>query len=127
MNGLRYINVVNSVEAWGRLASMKLNASVAYKVLKYMQRLDEEFKAFEKQRAAAVCEAAGAEPGSSVALESGSDAHGRYIGLLDELLAVEVETGKIDLSIEDILCGSGEISVSDLAVLEPFFSEPKEV
>ncbi len=109
-----------------RVAQLKIKPVVAYRLLKYLKQIDEEYNIIEKQRVALIHKITNTEPGTQVELKYDTDEFNEYVKSFDEILSVESELKTdltIDLIIESLSDENGnELTVQELAQIEPFFS-----
>ncbi len=109
-----------------RVAQLKIKPVVAYRLLKYLKQIDEEYNIIEKQRVALIHKITNTEPGTQVELQQDTDEFNEYVKSFDEILSVESELKTdltIDLIIESLSDENGnELTVQELAQIEPFFS-----
>ena len=119
--------IFQSIEAWRKLSSVSMSPVIAYKILKYTKRIADEYDIAEKQRVALLYAITGTKQGQEVRLESTDPKFIEYVQKLDEIMSQEVDFSLLELSLEgtvDDLSGKDiMLSASDLAKLEPFFSD----
>lgn len=118
--------VFRSIKTWQKISNISMKPRLAFKILIYTKKVSGEFEIIEKQRIALIHEITGTEPGSEVEIEPESDEFREYLLGLQEILLVSSGLEYIDLDFEEIIDSIGDknetLSVSDLAVLEPFFN-----
>jgi len=116
-----------SVGAWQKLSGIPLKPKVAYKLLKYTRFVSSEYEIAEKQRVALIHEVTGTEEGQEAKIEPDSKEFTEYAVKFNEIMATEVKFEQIKLKLEDVVKlldnKPDALSVSDLALLEPFFSD----
>ena len=116
-----------SVTAWQKLAGIPLKPKVAYKILKYTKYVSAEHEVAEKQRVALIHEVTNTKDGEEAKIEPGSKEFVEYAERLNEIMATEVKFEQIKLKLEDVVelldDKPDALSVSDLALLEPFFQD----
>ncbi len=119
--------IFQSVEAWGKLASVNMKPKLAYQVLKYVQLVTDEHTIAEKQRVALLREITGSPDGSDVLIKDGTPEFSEFVSGFNAILAQESTLEKLDIKLEtivDALDGKDDVlSISDLAALEPFFAQ----
>lgn len=119
-----------SVTAWQKLSAIPLKPSVAYRILKYTKYVSAEHEVAEKQRVALIHEITGTKEGEDAKIEPGSPEFAEYAEKFNEIMATEVKFEQIKLKLEDVVelldDKPDALSVSDLALLEPFFSDYEE-
>ena len=119
--------IFQSVSAWQKLSAIPLKPKVAYKVLKYTRYVSREHEIAEKQRVALIHEVTGTKEGEDAKIEPGSPEFVTYAEKFNEIMATEVKFEQIKLKLEDVVELLDEkpdaLSVSDLALLEPFFQD----
>jgi len=117
--------IFQSMPSWRKLSAVNMKPAVAYKILKYTKAVDAEYEVAEKQRVALIHEITGTKEGEQASIEPDSPMMPEYVGKLNEIMSQEVSLQKIDLDFDEVvsvLDGKDDVlSVSDLAMLEPFF------
>ena len=120
----------SSVTAWQKLSAIPLKPKVAYKILKYTRYVSREHEIAEKQRVALIHEVTGTKEGEDAKIEPGSPEFVEYAEKFNEIMATEVKFEQIKLKLEDVVelldDKPDALSVSDLAMLEPFFEDYEE-
>lgn len=112
--------ILQSVEIWRKLSAFAIKPSLAYKILKYGKLVSEEAGLVIEQRKVLISELNLSEgmARDDPALQEFSD---RY----RKILSTEAFFSTIDVSLEEVLSQveekGGVFSVTDLALLEPFF------
>ncbi len=119
--------IFQSVTAWQKLSAIPLKPKVAYKLLKYTRYVSNEHEIAEKQRVALIHEITGTKDGEDAKIEPGSKQFVEYAKRFSEIMATEVKFEQIKLKLEDVVelldDKPDALSVSDLALLEPFFED----
>ena len=122
--------IFQSVEAWRKLAGINMKPKLAYKVLKYTKKVSAEYEIAEKQRVALIHEITCTKEGEEVKIEPGTPGIAVYVEKFNEVMLTESTLDKIDLALGDVVDAVDEkdetLSMSDLALLEPFFSDYEE-
>jgi hypothetical protein len=102
-----------------------MKAGIAYKVLKYTQKVGDEHALVEKQRVALIHEITGTKDGEDAKIEPGSPELSEYAERLNAIMAVEADLQPLDVDFGCVISAvdekDGSQSVQDLAMLEPFF------
>jgi len=116
--------VVQSMETWRKLASINMKPKIAYQILKYVKLVTADFNIVEEQRVALIRELAEEKDGE-IKIEAETPEWNEYVRRFNEILAVESELELLDVDFEVVIDALGDteevVSVSDLAILEPFF------
>ncbi len=119
--------IFQSVTAWQKLSAIPLKPKVAYKILKYTKYVLAEYEIAEKQRVSLIHEVTDTKDGEDAKIEPGSDKFVEYATKFSEIMATEIKFEQIKLKLEDVVelldDKPDALSVSDLALLEPFFSD----
>jgi len=118
--------VFQAMNSWRALAAVKMQPQMAYRVLKYVKLLSQEWEIIEKQRVALIREIAGVAEGQDAKIEPGSEEFNEYVTRFNEVLQTESDLVKFDGALDDVMAAvrddeSNVLSVSDLVVLENFF------
>jgi len=121
--------VHRSIQAWRKLSGVAMKPAIALKILRYTRLITAEWKDIEKLKMEAIRRAAGAPEGKSVTFESGSLEHAECISRIDGIMAVESTLPLLSFDLDSVILALDEkgnsLSVSDLAILEPFFQYPE--
>ncbi len=122
---MNYGQVFRSISSWQKISGISMKPRIAFAILKYTKRVSDEFELIEKQRVALIHEITATEPESEVKIEPDTEEFNKYIAGLQEILIVESDLEPIDLDFEEVINAVDDkdesLTVSDLAVLEPFF------
>ena len=125
--------VFQSIQAWQKLSAIPLKPKIAYRVLKYTKKVSSEHELAEKQRVALIHEVTGTLEGQDAKIEPNTPEFQEYATRFNAIMALESDLEPIDMELQqvvDVLDDKEEsLSMSDLAVLEPFFKsgdEPKK-
>lgn len=110
------------------MASLKKPPKVAYRLLKYGNKLQAEYDIIEKQRVKLVYEAAGVPEGSDASINPGSPEHNKFVVGFNEFLFNDSDLEVVGLSMDELIDAldaekGNVLSEADLALLEPFFTE----
>ncbi len=120
-------HIFQSTEAWRKLSSVSMSPAIAYQILKYTKRVADEYDIAEKQRVALLYDITGGKEGEEVRLEADDPKFAGYVQRLNEIMSQEVDFKPLELSLEGIVAELDAkdvtLTVSDLAKLEPFFSD----
>ncbi|KKK71556.1 hypothetical protein LCGC14_2912740 [marine sediment metagenome] len=117
--------VYQSLAAWRKLSAITMKAKVAYRLLKYTECVSAEYDIVEKQRVALIREATGATAGENARIEPNTKEFVEYAEKLGEIMLTESTLDQVDMELEDVINvldnKSDVLTVSDLALLAPFF------
>ena len=117
--------IFQSIDSWKKLSSVNLKPKIAYAVLKYTKLVGDEHAIAEKQRVALIHEITGTQAGEDAKIEPNSPEFAEYITKVNEIMSQESSLEQINLGLEEVvnaLDGKDDVlSISDLAMLEPFF------
>lgn len=116
------------VAPWGALATLKKPPKVAYRLLKYGDKITAEYVLIEKQRRTLLYEAAGVAEGSEVNLQPGTPAFDKFVQGFNAFLANDSDLEPVGLSMDALIEAldsnqGNALSEADLSLLEPFFQE----
>lgn len=119
--------IFQSMQSWRSLSGMKMRPQVAFKVLRYTRDVEAEFALIEKRREAILREVAGV-PEGEVKLEPDTPEVAEFQKQFTEDLLIESELKSFDRKLSCVLemVGDGQddvLTMSDLAMLEPFFQK----
>lgn len=118
--------VYSSIQAWRKLSGIPLVPKIGLAILRYTKLVTAEYDVIEKQRVSEIREVAGAKEGENVEIKPDTPAHIECIKKINALMGAESDLSPVGVDLEvviDALEGKENVlSVSDLAVLEPFFS-----
>jgi hypothetical protein len=112
-----------SIETWKKLSELKINSKVIYKVFKYMKSILAEYDIIEKQRIALIYEVTKTEPGIPVKLEPNTPEYVEYFKKFNALLSVDSDIKPLDMTLEQLVESNCDLTLQDLSILEPFFTE----
>lgn len=119
--------IFQSIESWRKLSSLCITPKTAYKILKYTKLVGAEHEIAEKQRVALIHEITGTKDGEDAKIEPESSEFVEYVKRFNEIMLQEVDLPKIDLKMDDIIeaipDNNDTLTVSDFAMLEPFFAD----
>ena len=122
--------IFQSIGAWQKLSGINLKAKLAYKLLKYTALVSAEHTIAEKQRVALIHEITGTKEGEEAKIEPDSPEIQEYMGKFNEVMLTESTLKQLDMDFEEVINAVDEkeeaLSVSDLAMLAPFFEEKKD-
>lgn len=122
--------IFQSVGSWQKLAGINLPAKLAYKILKYTRRVTAEYEIAEKQRVTLIHEITGTQEGQDAKIEPGTPELVAYTQRFQEVMLTKSDLEPLDMDFEEVVNAVGSrdesLSVSDLAMLEPFFVEMDE-
>ena len=114
-----------SIKSWKKLSNVNLKPKIAYKILKYTKLVNDEYEIAEKQRVALIREITNTADGQDAKIEPDSPELVEYVREFNEIMVQESSLGQVSLGFEEVidaLDGKADVlSVTDLAILEPFF------
>lgn len=122
-------HVFQSVAAWQKLSSINLRAKLAYKLLKYTNLVSAEHTIANKQREALIYEITGTKEGQEAKIEPNTPEFLEYVEKFNAVMQTESDLQPLDMDFEEVVNAVDEkdesLTVSDLALLEPFFVDKK--
>ena len=117
--------VFQSIDSWRKLSGVNLKPKIAYAILKYTKLVSAEYEIVAKQRMALLYEITGTKEGDEVRLEPDDPVFPDFVTKVNEIMSQESTLKTINLGLEEVvdaLNGKDDVlSVTDLAMLEPFF------
>lgn len=117
--------IFQSIAAWQKLSGINLRAKLAYKLLKYTALVSAEHAIAEKQRVALIHEITGTKEGENAKIEPDTPELTEYVQKFNEVMLTESTLEQLQMDFEEVVNAVDEkdesLSVSDLAMLEPFF------
>ena len=120
--------VFQSIAAWNKLSSVNMKPKLAYKLLKYMALVSAEHAIAEKQRVALIHEITNTKEGEDAKIEPDTPEHREYVSRFNEVILTESTLEQLQMDFEEVVNAVDEkdesLTVSDLAMLEPFFLVP---
>jgi len=120
--------VYQSVGSWQKLAAINMKPKLAYKILKYVKLVFAEQEIIEKQRVALIREITGTKDGEDAKIEPNTPEFIQYMNRFNEVLVTETTLGQCDSYFDEVMDAVDEknesLTVTDLAMLEPFFKSP---
>ena len=121
--------VFQSITAWQKLSALPLKAKLAYKLLKYTALVSSDHAIAEKQRVALIHEVTGTKEGEEVKIEPNTPEFVEYAEKFNAVMMTESDLNPLDMDFEDVVNAVDEkdesLTISDLALLEPFFVDKK--
>ena len=129
---MKLAEVFNSMQSWHVLSAAKMHPTVAYKILKYVKRVVDEYEVVEKQRVALIYDVTGAKVGEAVKIGPDTEQFVEYVTRFNEVLNTESDLPQCDLSFSEVIEAVSKhdenvLSTADLMVLEPFFLEHRDI
>lgn len=122
--------IFQSIAAWQKLSGINMKPKLAYRILKYTKLVSAEHAIAEKQRVALIHEITGTKEGEDAKIEPGSSEFQEYVGKFNAVMLTESDLKQLDMDFEEVVNAVDEkeeaLSVSDLAMLEPFFMGGKQ-
>jgi len=123
--------IFQSIAAWQKLSAVNMKPKLAYKILKYTKLVSAEHEIAEKQRVALIYEITGAKEGEDAKIEPDTPEFVEYVGKFNEVMMTESVLKKLDVDFEEVVNAVDDkdesLTVSDLAMLEPFFDTMEQV
>lgn len=117
--------IFQSLKSWQKLAAVNMKPKLAYQLLKYTKLVSAEHAIVEKQRTALIHELTGTKEGEQAEIKPDSPEIEEYVERFNEVMVTESDLNQIDLDFEEVVNAVDEkgevLSISDLALLEPFF------
>ncbi len=117
--------IANSIEAWRKLSGIPMSPAIALKILRYTKIVANDYEIIEKLRVSTVREIAGVGDGENAEIFKDSPKYQECIERINAIMGSASTLPQIDFSLEVVVIaleGRNDIlTVSDLAVLEPFF------
>lgn len=121
--------IFQSIESWRKIASVNLKPKIAYAILKYTKLVSAEHEIADKQRVALIHEITGTKDGENASIEPNTPEFTEYVKKVGEVMSQESDLPGLALSFDEVIDAldgkDNVLSVSDLAILEPFFSIPE--
>lgn len=122
--------VFQSIGAWRKLASVNMRPKLAYRILKYTKLVQAEHAIAEKQRVALIREVTGTKDGEDARIEPDTPEFADYIKKSNEIMLMVTDLQPLVMDFEEVVNAVDEkdesLTVSDLAMLEPFFAVPEQ-
>lgn len=123
--------IFQSLEAWRKLSAVNMKPKLAYKLLKYTELVSAEHAIAEKQRVALIHEITDTKEGQDAKIEPNTPELETYVPKYNEIMLMESDLQPLEMDFEEVVDAVDEkdetLSVSDLAVLKPFFEIPATV
>jgi len=117
--------VFESFDVWNKLATVLMEPSVAYGMLKYIKLVKAEYAIVDDQRVALFHKITNTKDDGNAQIKPDTPERVEYVAGFDEILSVECTLEKFDLTLETVLAAIREkdwnLTVQDSALLEPFF------
>ena len=117
--------IFQSITAWQKLSAIPLKPKTAYQILKYTKLVSAEHEVAEKQRVALIHKVTGTLEGQDAKIEPNTPEFAAYATRFNEIMQTESDLVQIDMELEAVVDALDDkeesLSVSDLALLEPFF------
>lgn len=122
--------VFQSITAWQKLSAINLRAKLAYKLLKYTALVSAEHAIAEKQRVALIHEVTETKEGEEAKIEPNTPEFAKYVEKFNAVMLTESDLRPLVMDFEEVVNAVDEkdesLTVSDLAMLEPFFATPEK-
>ena len=125
---MRLGDIFAAAKVFDKVTQLKLKPTFAYKLLKFTQKVKQEYELVEKQRVALIHEVTNTKDGEAAEVKPGSEEFNVYLTKLNNILMVEAELTPLDISLDELVNqlssnDENKISVQELAILEPLFVE----
>ncbi|OGS40336.1 MAG: hypothetical protein A3K77_04600 [Euryarchaeota archaeon RBG_13_31_8] len=116
--------IFQAMPVWNKLVSMSMSPKMAYTILKYTQKINDEFVIIEKQRISLIHELTKTKNNEEASIPQGTPEFEEYVQRMNVILEVESTLKPLDMSLEQFIdaINSNALTVNDLRTLEPFFS-----
>ena len=122
--------IFQSIGAWQRLSGVNMKPKLAYAILKYSKLVTAEHEIAEKQRVALIHEITKTADGEDAKIEPGTPEFRDYVERFNAVMLTETDLKPLDVVFEKVVNAVDDkdesLTVSDLAMLEPFFSSPEQ-
>jgi len=122
--------IFQSIDAWKKLSAINMRPKLAYAVLKYTRLVSAEYEIVEKQRVALIHEITGTKEGEEAKIAANSPEIAKYVEKFNAIMVTASDLKPLDVNFEEVVNAVDSkdevLSVSDLALLEPFFSDYAE-
>ena len=124
---MKLIQIWNAQFAWKNLGQLKKPPKLAYRLMKYGRKWDREQEDINAVRLQILWKSAGAPEGSQVELNAGQPEFDAFMVAFNAAMEMESDIGPVGIDMDALVEGldsqaGNQISESDLALLEPFFS-----
>ncbi len=125
---MKCAEVFRSLAAWRKLSNVPMKPRYALGILRYTKIVSAEYDNIDKLRVALAYRVSGAEEGSVVKIEPDTPEAVQFGLGFSEILQQDADIMPIyGISLDAIVHAMGDkedsLTVSDLALLEPFFSD----
>jgi hypothetical protein len=119
--------IFSSISMWQKLAQVKMSPAIAYSILKYVRLLGQEHELVEKQRVAIIREITNTKDGEDASIAMDTPEHSMYVERFAAVLDVESDIKCCDGKFCDLIEAVSrnkefELTVQEIATLEPFFA-----
>ncbi len=119
--------VYQSLPSWKKLASINLRPKLAYRLMKYAKLVEAEHEIAEGQRVLIIRRITEVAKGADASIGANTPEMEEYAREFNEVLATEINLTPADISFGEVIEALDEkdevLTVSDLAILEPFFDQ----
>ncbi len=125
---MKCAEVFRSLAAWRKLSSVPMKPRYALSILRYTKLVSAEYDNIEKLRVALAYRVSGAESGSMVEIAPDTPEAREFAEKFSEILQQDADIAPIHgISLDEIIGAmdgkEDSLTVTDLAMLEPFFSD----
>jgi hypothetical protein len=119
--------VFQSIDAWRSLSAVKMKPAMAIRIMRYIKLVSGEWEICEAQRVALIREITDTQDGQDATIDANTPDAELYVARFNEIMELESSLSYFGVSLEEVMdcvreSEGNELSVSDLATLEPFFS-----
>ncbi len=119
--------IVNSIEVWRKLSGIPMSPAIALKILRYTKIVANDYEIIEKLRVSTIREIAGVGEEENAEIPKDSPKYQECIERINAIMGSASTLSQINLSLEVVVVAleghDVALTVSDLAVLEPFFQD----
>ncbi len=122
---MKCLQVFQSIASWRRLSGILMKPKVALKILRYTKLVEAEWVNIEKLRVALAYDVSGTPENAEVKIEPDSPQAVEFGERFSDILNEESELARVSLTLDEVVHSlegkEDSLTVSDLALLEPFF------
>ena len=123
---MKCAEVFQSIASWRKLSGISMKPRYALGILRYTKIVSAEYDNIEKLRVALAYRVSGAEPGSMIKIAPDTPEAREFAEKFSEILSADADIATIyGISLDQIIDAmdgkEDSLTVTDLAMLEPFF------